>query len=627
MSTSVPNIIAGPILRHVTKNQLTFWMVTRKAETLRFCLNEAGNNSLLIDRELNSKELQQIQIGQHAFINLISINTEQPLPEEQLLEYDFRFLTINKEPGLSDLITGLCYPNQSLASFTIKSKINKILHGSCRKPHFDSGDGLRQIDKLLATTDFHAADRPALIMMSGDQIYADDVAGPMLVAIHQVINLLGLFDEKWQGATVNNSNDLFDSPFCYYQRQHLLPQTPANRSVYDKIFVSSEKPIFTSVNTKNHLVTLAEVMAMYLLVWSPELWPLVDLENPNIAEEFIEQYQSELPIIKEFSVGLTEVRRAMAHVPVYMIFDDHDVTDDWNLTRGWEEAAYGHPFSKQILGNALIGYWLCQGWGNTPDKFTSLMEESKQYFSDQGVQNQLQLIDVLLEWDQWHYNLQTSPKIVVLDTRTQRWRSENNANKPSGLMDWEALSELQQELINQECVIMISPAPVYGVKAIEAVQRIFTFVGLPLMVDAENWMAHPGTANVMLNIFRHQKTPPNFIILSGDVHYSFVYEITHRFRKNSSRIMQITSSGIKNQFPSTLLRWLDTINQYLYATYSPLNWFTKRRRMKIKVHKPSANSKHNLFNGSGIGQVTLSHNGEQIKAEIITVEGEKITFG
>ena len=75
------------------------------------------------------------------------------------------------------------------------------------------------------------------------------------------------------------------------------------------------------------------------------------------------------------------------------------------------------------------------------------------------------------------------------------------------------------------------------------------------------------------------------------------------------------------------MRWLDTINQYLYASYSPLNWFTKRRRMIIKVHKPSSNNKHHLFNGSGIGQVTLINNGKQIKAEMITTESKRITFG
>jgi hypothetical protein len=35
-----------------------------------------------------------------------------------------------------------------------------------------------------------------------------------------------------------------------------------------------------------------------------------------------------------------------------LIFDDHDITDDWNLSREWEEVAHGHPFSKRVIGNA-----------------------------------------------------------------------------------------------------------------------------------------------------------------------------------------------------------------------------------------------------------------------------------
>jgi hypothetical protein len=59
------------------------------------------------------------------------------------------------------------------------------------------------------------------------------------------------------------------------------------------------------------------------------------------------------------------------------------------------------------------------------------------------------LVQNLFDWEHWHYCLETSPKLVVLDTRTQRWRSESSLSKPSGLMDWEALCELQQELIGQ----------------------------------------------------------------------------------------------------------------------------------------------------------------------------------
>jgi len=630
--TTLSPIVAGPLLRHCDTKQINIWLVTTQKYQMFFRLFHASAQNVLIEQKLTSEQLQQIQIGQQAFINLITINADESFPEDTLLEYDLHIIDQDVQHTLTALMPDIVYEHQTLPSFVIKSKITNMLHGSCRKPHFDSGDGLRQVDNLLKETEFSAEDRPSMLMMSGDQVYTDDVAGPMLVAIHQVIEKLGLFDESWfddANPKVSSSQELFTSDFCYYQRQEILPHDAINMGYINSFFAASKNPIFTSANAKNHLVTLAEVMAMYLLVWSPELWTVINIEKPEklrISPTYHQKYLAELDIINEFVTGLKEVRRALAHLPVYMIFDDHDVTDDWNLTRAWEEAAYGNPFSKQIIGNALIGYWLCQGWGNAPSKFSSLTNAAENYFSDQGVKNQAELIDILLAWQQWHYHLETSPKLVVLDTRTQRWRSESKAGKPSGLMDWEALSELQQVLINEPCVIMVSPAPVYGVKLIETVQRVFTFFGKPLAVDAENWMAHSGTANVMLNIFRHPKTPPNFIILSGDVHYSFVYEVTHRFKRSSSRILQVTCSGIKNQFPLSLLNVLEKINRYLYASYSPLNWFTKRRRMKIQVRKPDIDIDTSLYNGSGIGQIKLSNNNETIETEILTSKNTVIKF-
>ena len=610
----------------MSQHQLTFWLVTSQAYELQFQLYAEDESTLLAKKTLDSKQNQQVRIGKQAFVNLISIDFSDALPLDTLLAYNFILTADKQQHSLVDCMPEILYPEQKYPNFAIKTDIKQMLHGSCRKPHFDSGDGLVQVDHVIAESVNNVSARPAMLMMSGDQIYADDVAGPMLVAIHQVIELLGLYDEQWQGTLVNSSEELFASPFCYYQRDQLLPHDSANKAVYDKIFAASKKPIFTSVNSKNHLVTLAEVFAMYLLTWSPIMWRFVDIKADKVAGEFLAKFQAEATIIDRFINGLQPVSRALAHIPSYMIFDDHDITDDWNLTRGWEEAAYGHPFSKRIIGNTLIGYWLCQGWGNAPSKFTDLNGNVEQYFSADSYQLQDELVDKILAWDQWHYSLATTPKIIVLDTRTQRWRSESHAGKPSGLMDWEALSELQQELINQPEVILVSPAPIYGVKMIETIQRIFIFLGLPLVVDAENWMAHSGTANVMLNIFRHYKTPPHFIILSGDVHYSFFYEVTHRFKRNSSRIFQITASGIKNQFPSGLLRLLERLNRYLYASYSPLNWFTKRRRMKVKVRKPNPEQRNTLVNQSGIGLITLTADEQVVKAELLTANNERILF-
>jgi hypothetical protein len=161
---------------------------------------------------------------------------------------------------------------------------------------------------------------------------------------------------------------------------------------------------------------------------------------------------------------------------------------------------------------------------------------------------------------------------------------------------------------------LVSPAPIFGVKVIETIQRLATIAGHPLAVDAENWMAHPGAASTLLNIFKHPKTPQHFVILSGDVHYSFVYDIELRFRHHSPHIWQITSSGIKNQFPQPLIGIFDRLNRWFYGAYSPLNLFTKRRSMRIKGRKLLVGRVEDLQQKKAIQKLKLGHQRLQPKS-------------
>src|SRR5919201_234883 len=63
------------------------------------------------------------------------------------------------------------------------------------------------------------------------------------------------------------------------------------------------------------------------------------------------------------------VRRVLANVPTYMIFDDHDITDDWNLTREWRDQVWRSPGGRRVVAGALAAYWAFQGWGNDPESF------------------------------------------------------------------------------------------------------------------------------------------------------------------------------------------------------------------------------------------------------------------
>ncbi len=254
------------------------------------------------------------------------------------------------------------------------------------------------------------------------------------------------------------------------------------------------------------------------------------------------------------------------------------------------------------------------------------MEHARRYFEELTSEYQDDFIQYLYRFEDWHYTIHTSPKVVVLDTRTRRWRSESRMNKPSGLMDWEALIEFQQDLMHQDKVIIVSAAPMFGVKFIETLQRIMTSFGQPLLIDAENWMAHPGSANTLISIFTHTKTPTNFVILSGDVHYSFAYDIKLRFRRNSPNIYQITCSGIKNQFPAQLLTACDAMDRLLYSPRSPLNFFTKRKRLKIFKRAPSNHNFYRLVNQSAIGELRLDEDGKPSNISILTGEGDSIHF-
>ncbi|MHA3736387.1 alkaline phosphatase D family protein [Pseudomonas sp. Eth.TT006] len=602
----LPPVLAGPLLRRLEPTRVVLWLVGSRELSLTLRLQGVG------DIPLDAGKCTVIPVGTRAFIHLIDVCLESALPCDTFIDYD---LLIDGQTPIAEWAPHLLYGNAQSPNLVVRSRIDQLLHGSCRKPHHLAADGLLCVDQLLSgETD--PRQRPALLMMSGDQIYADDVAGPMLRAIHGLIERLGLFDEHLEGAVVSDSTKLYEHPASYYHRADLLPALESNETLRKRFFGGARKPIFTSSSADNHLVTFAEVMAMYLLVWSPVAWTLINPTAPALTPERLQRYTLEQTRIDSFKAGLGKVARALAHLPSLMIFDDHDITDDWNLSAQWEETAYGHPFSKRIIGNALIAYMLCQGWGNNPDAFKDLLQNTERLSAiaeDRYLDSPLQdaLIDELLRFQHWHFVLPISPALVVLDTRTRRWRSEMTLKQPSGLLDWEALSELQQELLDHPSAIIVSPAPIFGVKLIETVQKVFSWCGYPLLVDAENWMAHRGAAQVILNIFRHKRTPGNYVVLSGDVHYSFVYEVLIRHRKAGPRIWQITSSGIKNEFPKTLLEWFDRLNRWLYSPRSPLNWFTKRRRMRIVPYAPEhAEAGERLWNSAGIGQVFFNQQGQ-----------------
>ncbi|TMN86699.1 metallophosphatase [Pseudoalteromonas phenolica] len=570
VNTHLPELLLGPMVRRAEINNVCLQLVTSMPRAVRF---EFTGTEV-------ENEVLEIPLGKHCFFYIVNV---KPTSGELIADTAIGY-TLYLDEIKTDL-SAYCYPDADTPKFVIPNVLKQVLHGSCRNPHYPVEDSLASADETLSQARLNQTTTPTLLLLSGDQIYADDVAGPMLQAIYTVIEQLGLYKEA-RTEYITLPDNLSEQLFA---RTPYLPKTPwqdrSKRSL--GYWLRKDDPHFTSSHAVNHLIYLEEFVAYYLLAHSEACWQLFDFEKAHFKTANAKQtelYELQKNSLKGFVKSLPKVARLFANISTLMMFDDHDVTDDWNLTAQWEQNISSNPASQRIISNGLLSYWLFQGLGNDAG---SVSKTLLTHFSSSLKSREWDLTKFdmhLHQFDNWHYCLETTPKLVVLDTRTHRWRNEQDFNEPSGLMDWEMLMFLQTQLQHQKETIIVSPAPVFGVKAIEAVQAIFNACGHPLVVDVENWMAHEGAARKLMDIFRRSDTPIETIILSGDVHYSFCFSVQARFGQHDNRIWQLTASGIKNEFPKTLLKCFDHLDSFLYARWSPLNFFTKRWQMKVTKH-------------------------------------------
>ncbi|WP_462168886.1 alkaline phosphatase D family protein [Pseudoalteromonas lipolytica] len=608
--SNLPQLIMGPMVRRADPHQVCFQFVTTR------------NSDYRIEFEGLESTCQHevIQLGEALFLHyVIVLPTSQPFGVDSLIYYSLH----DRDKSLD--LSAFCYERAEFPAFVIPNRLDKILHGSCRNPHHPAKDSLVAADTWQNEQRQSLNAGADLLLLSGDQVYADDVAGPMLLAIEKIITLFGIFKEPPLKLNL---------PACFseqlYSRHLYLPKVPwQNRSKWGVgYWLKKDEPHFSSLKAENHLVHFQEFIALYILNFSAVSWQLIDFAQadcPTLPPKHATQFQLEKDALLGFADGLNKTQRLFANVSTLMMFDDHDVTDDWNLTAGWEHAIYQHPVSRRIVNNGLISYWLMQGIGNDAgEKTLSLLSAFTKSFDGQTWQFK-EFDKLILNFNYWHYELNTIPKVVVLDTRTHRWRNEQNFNEPSGLLDWERLTELEESLLSHDKVIIVSPAPVFGVKSIEAIQAMFNFCGQPLLVDVENWMAHEGSAKKLLDTFRREDTPKETLILSGDVHYSFCFSVQKRFGKHKNRIWQLTASGIKNEFPRKLINVLDKLDSILYAPKSPLNFFTKRWQMEVDKHQTKGDGQKYLVSNAAISLIELN-DGLLAKYELIHADNQITEF-
>jgi hypothetical protein len=575
VALSPNSILAGPLLRRAEPSRVCIWIATNTDVTITGEIFAADTVLTGEYTQLGRGDDSSLQFGKELFVTLVSIEPlerkgvpqSKLFPTDQLLAYDLMIRERDRPyasgkrlpvlfPNIEDPQSGIAYrglklPTLNLASLAVPLN---ILHGSCRKFHGEQGDALVFADQIIAKNlgiplkqgqPSNLDGRPSALVLTGDQIYADDVATPLVDHLLSMSHTLLGWDE------IMPPRDHGGYP---------IPRA-ALGSPADQL-----KGIFTSQAMQNQLVSFGDFASMYLMSYGPALWPLkwptksaapgIPGRNyyPNISDA---DWRGQIANLDRYKQTLPAARRVFANIPTYMVFDDHEVTDDWNLYEQFVTHVNNSPLARRVVANALAAYWLFQAWGDDPDVFKGLAGPIVRSLTSPNRTGSFE--NSMLGHGSWAFVAPTAPPIVLIDSRTQRGfdpdpRAKRGESKnPPRLMNANEaahFTRLAAQAISSSpegLLIIVAATPPFGVEAFEKFQKFLSKIKGPEQLDFEAWRANPGGWTDLLAATAAAR-PRSLIVLSGDVHYSFATRIGLRIKDQPQSIagLQFTSSSLKN---------------------------------------------------------------------------------
>ena len=544
-----------------------------------------------------------------------------------------------REAGVVNGVTikphlALGYDNGMLPGFVIPPAVITdacIVHGSCRRTGADTPDALPWVDDFIREAIQNPTSaqipRPQQLFLTGDQIYADDVFPLLLQMINEKGNELFGPPEKLPTTFADPSSSNRSWP-CD------LKNFPAGL----RLNLSVADARLTSQDGDSHLLSFAEFCTMYLFCWSNEIWPdtmptldqitaippspipaiwrlhtglgstvgtgykdeddsecsdevkaLKDFTPENVGKlracictRMGKSYARHKRILTQFRDNLPKVRRGLANIATYMMFDDHEVTDDWNLNPAWRDRVLTSPLGRTIVRNGLVAFGLFQAWGNDPKVFTQtaatpgphkrLLTTIPGLFPTgtagpaAGAAN---AVDALLGLNApepdpativtWHFSAPGAGYTILgLDLRTRRGHTIR-IGAPENLSVQAMPQQIPDPAAGTEVAIVLSSLTVLGPPVIDAFlgplsYRIFDLashgnnVALPgLNPDAmESWPNdEPSFERLLARLAPYRQV----VLLSGDVHFAASSSLTY-FRRDgqTARFAQFTASGMRNLF-------------------------------------------------------------------------------
>ncbi|WP_433280671.1 peptidoglycan-binding protein [Micromonospora sp. CA-244673] len=622
--TGLPLVLCGPIVRRVDPTGVTVFVALRAESTVTltvFALGAAPGYAR--GATVGTGSRATVKLADRLHVAAVTV-TGVTLAPGTLYGYDLAFAGGTSAGSLFDpdvvaataaaARTALTYQGHPQAPAAVPAVPTfvtpptdpnqlRIFHGSCRKPHGEGQDAFPVLDPIIAAAGGDPALRPHQLVLGGDQIYADDVADPLLGIIHGHDALPAVGSDPavpaYQGVAARLGLAPESMPVGTSSPPTDLTYLPGKRAT-----AMARDAKFTSGAADSHLMSLREYLCMYLLAWSDVLWPtswptfehvlpadtrilkdpqdrrpgetVYDLMragrpySPSAQQKEIierwERWQRQALALTGFRAGLAAVRRQLANVTTYMVADDHEVTDDWNMTRSWvNDAVVNSALGRRIVRNAMAAFVVFQAWGNTPERFadsgpageagraalTALRgwSAAPNDADDLALRTRVGLPTGVTPEGKlarpagaltYHYTV-TWPRyqLIALDTRT--WRQyPGGPGHPGGLLlDDDPLDAMLTGggVLGDDAVTVVAqPVALFGVPILEQfAQPLARATAGRWTADAEDaWVASDAAAHkVLARLFAAAPPGPDgirrrrLVLLGGDIHFGSAERIRY----------------------------------------------------------------------------------------------------
>jgi hypothetical protein len=274
------------------------------------------------------------------------------------------------------------------------------------------------------------------------------------------------------------------------------------------------------------------------------------------------------------SWGDPEIRWLFSTVPSVMIFDDHEIIDDWNTSQRWRAQMSALSWWDERIQAGLSSYWVYQHMGNLAP---SALAECPVYAAVTSADDATAALDEFgtrADRDRaayrWSYAVDIDrTRLLVLDNRAARELEQGKrAMLPESQWAWftkQLPGDYDHLLIGSSLPWLLPPA-IHHLEA--ATERLAEsprgWVGrfgekLRQAVDLEHWAAFGRSFDALSALLAQigagqggvSPAPASIIVLSGDVHHSYAAK-ADLGPEVVSRVYQLTCSPVHNDMPKLI---------------------------------------------------------------------------